>query len=140
MSVLNVALAKHFSKLADKLEPGTHQVRAKVVVEAEGTVTVGESVEYTPTVAVPLLPTLALVLEKAGFMRDHAAGLLVSAMTEALALEAQGEKAIKEKCRLVNEAMARVREITGALPKAQRAGPTKVDVRVNVAPAGWDVI
>lgn len=134
-NLLLVAVAKWADKQAKgiKLGPGQHSVAGTVTLDVSGTISKGQDVEFAPTVAIPLLPTLALVLEKAGFMREHAATLLVSAMTEALELENQGEQAIKDRCKLVDEAMTRVRAVVGSLPKKTRTGPTKVDVQVTVS-------
>ena len=114
-------------------EPGRHTVDATVTLKVTGEVVKGEDVPYTPTVDIPLLPTLALVMEKAGFQRERAKSLLVEAMTEALANGEKGAGAVAERVKDIEVAMAHVREVTAALPQKVRTGATKVNLSVEVA-------
>jgi hypothetical protein len=118
-----------------KATPGVHDIDTTITLRVKGTVKKGEDSDYTPTVDIPLLPTLALVMEKAGFMRELAKKLLVEAMTEALELSAKGEELVADRVKNIDEAMAHVREVTKALPKKTKSGATSVKVTVEeVAP------
>ena len=48
-----------------KATPGVHDIDTTITLRVKGTVKKGADSDYTPTVDIPLLPTLALVLEKA---------------------------------------------------------------------------
>lgn len=131
--LLRVALAKLLEKETKnvKLPVGVHTVDQTVVLKLKGEVTKGKDVQYTPTVDIPMLPTLALVLEKAGFQRERSKALLIEAMTEALALGEQGSEHVAERVKDIETAMGHVREVTGALPKKTKSGATKVEVELE---------
>jgi len=104
------------------LPPGEWSVNHRVVFNVAGTVRKGDPIEYTPTVDIPLLTTLALVLEKSGITRERSIDLLTEAMQEALALGQQGENHVASRVNDIQTAMARVREVTDALPKKVKNG------------------
>lgn len=131
-----IALAKSLAKqTADvKLAPGVYPVDEVLAVRVRGSVKKSPDTTYTPTADIPLLPTLALLLERAGFTRDNSKTVLVDCMTEALkAGDGNGGTVLAERLRDVEAAMASVREVTGALPKKTRAGATTVQVELEVA-------
>jgi len=132
-TLTKVVLAKLMEKETKgvALVPGVHNVDQTIVLKLSGTVTKLAPVEYTPTVDIPLLPTLALVLEKAGFQRERAKTLLVEAMTEALTIGDQGSEHVAERVKDIEVAMGHVREVTEALPKKTKQGATKVEVEVT---------
>lgn len=134
--VIKVTLAKYFSKkLKDNdivLNPGLHNVDTTISLKISGNINKLEDVDYTPTVDnVPLLPTLALVLEKSGFQRENIKRMLIAAMCEALELEEKGKEYIRDKCRDVEAAMQHVREITTALPKKVKSGATLLEINIQ---------
>jgi hypothetical protein len=98
----------------------------------QGVVTKGEDTEYTPTVDIPLIPTLALVLEKSGITRERSIALLTEAMQEALALGQQAHDAVCDRINDIETAIARVREVTDALPKKTRTGQTRVRGEIEI--------
>lgn len=128
-----VALAKLLEKDTKGvvIAPGVHNVDETVVIKLQGTITKGAPVNYTPTVDIPMLTTLALVLEKSGFQRERSKALLVEAMTEALALGEQGSEHVAERVKDIEAAMGHVREVTEALPKKTKQGATKVEVALT---------
>jgi poly(A) polymerase Pap1 len=132
-NLVKLAIAKSLEKATKefKAAQGTHNIDTTIMLRVKGTVTKGADTEYKPTVDIPLLPTLALVLEKAGFMREKAKELLIEAMTEALELSAKGEKFVEERVKNIEEAMEHVQEVTEALPKKKKSGSTKVEVTVE---------
>lgn len=131
--LLKVALAKLLEKDTKgvKLPVGVHTVDQTVVLKLKGQVTKAKDVPYTPTVDIPMLTTLALVLEKSGFQRERSKLLLVEAMTEALALGEKGSEHVAERVKDIETAMGHVREVTGALPKKTKSGATKVEVELE---------
>jgi len=133
--LLKLALAKRLTKDTKgvRLAPGVHNIDETFTVTVTGQVTKGADVNYTPTVDIPLIATLALVLEKSGFMRERSKVILIEAMTEALALGEQGEDFIAERTKDVDEAIQHVSDITSQLPKKTKQGATKVEIDLVIA-------
>lgn len=131
---MNDALLVAISKLIETptLAPGVHPVNGEVTFRVNGCVKKSEDTEYVPTVDIPLITSLALVLEKSGITRERSMTLLVEAMQEALALGNHGSDHIQERINDVQEAIARVREITNSLPKKTRTGRTTVDATLAI--------
>lgn len=124
------AIAKSIK--AAPLLPGRHEVKGKVTFQVDGVVIKGEDVDYTPTVDIPLLTTMALLLEKSGITREHSKKLLIESMQEAIVFGQQGAETVSERVRDIEAAMEQVREVTDALPKKTRTGATKVQATVKV--------
>lgn len=130
--VITVALAKALEKTAKpiKLPVGEHAINQTITLQVRGTVKKGEDHEYTPTVDIPLLSTMALLLEKSGFQRERSKELLIEAMQEALAENVEGNEVVAERVRDIEAAMVHVRQVTEALPKKNRSGITNVNVEI----------
>ncbi len=136
-----VAIKSAFEKKAkagNPLLPGDHPIDAIVTLRARGVVSKQADYEVAPTVEIPFKATLALVLEKSGFMRDKIMELLIAAMTEALNSEAHpdlltAEKVAQLETRMkdVDAAMEHVNATLAAMPKVRRSGST-VTKKVNV--------
>ena len=92
----------------------------------------GEDTLYTPTPELLTLSSLAILLEKSGFTRERSSQLLIESMKEAHELGKNPSEAINERINDVNAAIARVREITAAMPKKTRSGRTTVNATVEV--------
>ncbi len=119
------AAVKGLAKLAadSAIEPGTHPVDATISVRLQGVIDKGHPTEYTPTAEIPLLPTMALLLQKAGVTRDHARALLFEAAAEALAAGDDVAAAIGDRLRDAEDAIADVQKAARKLlPKKTRAG------------------
>lgn len=114
-----------------RLEAGSHMVDEFIHLHVKGEIKKSEDTEYTPTVDIPLLPTIALFLEKMGFVRDAAERMLVEAMTEAVNLSVSPTAEMQERMRDVESAMDRARRIVGELPRKVRQGQTRVNVEVE---------
>lgn len=114
------------------LTPGRHEVHGRVTFEVNGVIVKSNDSEYTPTVDIPLLATLALVLEKSGVTRENSKKLLIEAMQEAIVFGQSGSGAVSERVRDIETAMAEVRQVTAALPKKTRSGQTRVQAEVKV--------
>lgn len=131
--ITKLAIAKVLEKeiKSMRLLPGTHTVNEIIRISVQGEVKKGDDTEYTPTVEIPLLPTLALLLEKMGFIRGAAERMLTEAMVEAIQLNDSPTAAIEERMTHINEAMNRARSIVGSLPRRVRQGATKVNVTIE---------
>ena len=132
-NALIVALAKWFKTQAENvaLPVGVYPLDTDITLSVKGAVEKFEDQQYTPTVDIPLLPTLALVLEKAGFQRERAKDLLIEAMTDALNAQQEANTDIENRIKDVQTAMQHVRQVTQALPKKTRSGRTTVAVAVQ---------
>lgn len=119
--VTKLALSKLLTKLPD-IPVGKTEVDETVTLHIKCILNRGEDVEYTPTAEIPLKSTLALLLARMGFQREHAMNLLVGAMTDAINGETSAEKSVLENLVDIDAAMERVQKITAALPKKTRKG------------------
>lgn len=109
---------------------GTHNVSPFTLTVEGGTVTIGESVEYTPTVHLPLLDVLVIALHRAGFQRDGIMEVIERAALDALAEgDKVGEETKKSIAYVKGEVEALQGRLASNLPKATRSGPTKVAVK-----------
>lgn len=131
--LVKLAIAKQFEKATKGLAVGvgTHNIDETVTLHIKGTVKKLEDKMITPTVNIPLKATLALVLEKAGFMRERAKELLIEAMTEAMELEAKGDVFVASQVKDIDTAMEHVKDITSKLPKTPQSGATYVKVDIE---------
>ena len=114
-----------------QLPPGQYEVDHTVTLRLKGTYKVSNDVSYVPTVDIPMLPTLALLLEKAGIVGPAAERMLVEAMTEALNGGEQAHGAIAERLNDIARAEDRVRNLVGQLPRKVRKGPSRWDGEVT---------
>ena len=134
--VIQTALVKLLGKDLAVLTPGTTEINEVITLHVQGTLRRGEDSYYTPTVSIPLKATLALLLSRMGFQREKAGEILVQCMTEALALtddnKSKSSEIMEALLANVDDAMARVSQITGALPKQIRAGAVTVKGTVEV--------
>lgn len=131
--VTKIALMKGMEKLgkAVDIRPGHYNVDQVVTLRVRGTVDRGEDYEQTPTADIPLLATMALFLEKAGFQRELSKALLIDAMQEAMAGNIQGKETVEARLKDLDEAMIHVRQITDALPKKPCKGATRAKITVE---------
>ena len=90
--------------------------------------------KITPTVSIPLIPTIAFFWERLGVERDAAMSVLREAIAEAMRAKTDESPAIKSKMDDVAEAVTAVkRDLIEGLPKMRRAGRTDVsDLKVSV--------
>ena len=129
-----IALAKSVAKQIDglSLPVGTHKIDATVLCHLHGTVKKSPDSEYTPTVKVPWLTAMALLLERAGVTRAASIGLLGDVIGEAIRTGENAQGAVADRLRDIEAAMESVRQVTDSLPKQVRAGQTRVDVELTV--------
>jgi hypothetical protein len=123
LDTIKALLAKVWKDEEADLDPGLHGFNAEFVVRVCGTVEKYEDELVTPTVSVPLVPTLALFWEKAGLERDKAMSLLREAIAEAMTNGEKEDRNIKDRIDDVNAAIKAVRkDLLDRLPKMRRSG------------------
>lgn len=130
-NILKHAVIAGLKQGLNPVSPGEYDFDETVTLNVKGTVVKNEPGEYTPTADIPLLATMALFLEKAGFQRELAKRLLTEAMLEALDENIQASDYVAERVKDIEAAMVHVQDIVGKLPKRTRQGGTFVNVEVN---------
>jgi len=116
-------IAKKWKTETADLEPGRHFFDTEFVVRVQGSVEKHDDQLVTPTVSIPLIPTLALFWEKAGIARDEAMTMLREAIIEAMDKGVNENGHIKSRIDDVNTAIGAVRkELIDQLPKMSRSG------------------
>ena len=135
-STIKALVAKAWKNEDTDLAPGRHYFDDEFVVRISGSVEKHDDQLVSPTVSIPLVPTLALFWEKAGIARDEAMALLREAITEAMDSGVNEDHHIKRRIDDVNAAITAVRsELIDQLPKMKRAGRTVTkDLEVTVTP------
>ena len=129
---LSSALTKNAVDAAKKdLGPSSSTIVPAFTVTCDGgMVTIGDCVEYTPTVDLPLLDVLVIALHKAGFQRDGIMRLVTEAASDALK---KGSKVGSETKGTISFVKAEVEALQASLsanlPKKTRGGVTKVKVK-----------
>jgi hypothetical protein len=124
-TLATIAKAIKVSLACRRPEAGLHTVAESIAFDISGEVNVSEDSERTPTVSVPLLPTLALFLRYSGCTGPAAVAALERAMREAIEADAKGEDAVREVAD-IEAAEARVVAAMQALPKVPKKGAVTV--------------
>ena len=134
-ALTTIALAKALTKQAADMVVGAgdYVIDRVLTIKVQGTVKKLTDVQYTPTVDIPMLPTMALLLQRMGVQREKAKEILVEVMTEALNENVQASELMAERVRDIETAMQHVVDVTSSLPKKTRAGATKVDLTIEEA-------
>ena len=130
-------LAKKWKNESTEFEVGRHYIDEEIVVRVQGSVEKRADQLVSPTVSIPLIPTLALFWEKAGITRDHALNMLREAITEAMDDGVSEDANIQDRIGDVTTAITAIRkELIDKLPKMKRAGRLDLsDLEVEVVPA-----
>jgi len=111
-----------------------------------GKITKGEDVDYTPTAEIPILPVLAILIEKSGAVGINLANMVSDAMTEAILYgqdranvdgdrlpDLSSREAIEARLKDLEAVMEKVRKVTGDLPLKTKSGGTRCKVTVEEA-------
>jgi uncharacterized protein YdbL (DUF1318 family) len=110
--------------------PVTTQIAPFSVSCSGGTLSVGESVEYTPTVHLPLLDVLVIALHKAGFQRENIMAMVADAASDALRSGDRVGDTTKSDIDFVkSEVEALQAAFSINLPKKSRAGVMKISAK-----------
>jgi hypothetical protein len=105
------------------LEPGRYYCDELLTVRITGTVEKKTDEFASPTVSIPLIPTLALFWEKCGITRNYALRMLREAITEAMLDGVKDDAKIESHIKDVDAAIKAVRnDLINQLPKMRRAG------------------
>ena len=136
--MLEALLAKKWKNESANLKPGRRWIDEEIVVRVTGSVERRDDQLITPTVSIPMVTTLALLVEKMGVTREHALNLLRESLSEAMSKGIKEDASIKKRIDDVEAAITTVRqELIDQLPKMKRAGSLIVDdlqVEVEATP------
>lgn len=124
-TLATIAKAIKVSLACRRPEPGVHDVAEAITLSVAGTVSVSADSERTPTVSVPLLPTLALFMRYSGCTGPAAVAALERAMREAIETDTEAAPALREVAD-IEAAEARVIAAMQALPKVPKKGAVTV--------------
>jgi len=140
------ALDKQAKPIKGNLSPGIHIVDEIITVRVTGKITKGEDVDYTPTAEIPILPVLAILIEKSGAVGINLANMVSDAMTEAILYgkdrenldgerlpDMSSREAIEARLKDLETVMEKVRKVTGDLPLKTKSGGTRCKVTVEEA-------
>jgi hypothetical protein len=117
-------LAKAWKNEKLSLPPGTHHIdRTTVTFRISGTVEKKADQYVAPTVSIPWVAAIGLLLEKIGVSSDDAVESLREAIEEAMEQGTNTERNIQDRMGDVESAITMVREnLLEQLPKKRRAG------------------
>jgi hypothetical protein len=124
-----VALLK--SLKSPELKPGEYQVDDVVTLHIKGSITKDNEELYTPTVQVPQKLLMACLLERLGAIRECTMDVITQAMSDAIMLNESGSTHLGHFLKDYDDAMDRVQDVLGNLPKKTRSGKTKVKATVT---------
>ncbi len=116
-------IAKAWKDETIDLEPDRYFCDEVLTVRVTGTVEKKEDDFASPTVSIPLIPTLALFWEKCGITREHALRMLRESITQAMLDGVKEDANIQSHINDVDAAIKAVRtELINQLPKMRRSG------------------
>jgi hypothetical protein len=114
----------------DALTVGKHLINETLTLHLQGTITVGEDSEYTPTVSIPYKEAFALFVRYCGVTREAAIDAMVKAMKEALTTKDEAKELIAEIADL-EAAEELVQAGLEALPKQTKKGQVTAKVTIE---------
>ena len=137
-SILSKALASYFDKQKGEIAPGNHEIDKTITLKIKGTVKKSASSMVSPTVEIPLISTMALLLQRMECQRENAAKIIRECMIEAMLLK-NAKQAKPENSQMIAElikdaeaAMDFVKTaILDRLPKVPKNGATMVNVVIE---------
>lgn len=139
-----LALCKGVESWSDKaglkeldraMKPGQYAVSRRFVVEVRGALKRERDTEAIPTSAIPMIPAIALILEKSGITAEASKRMLRDALREAFTLGTDPGEKIRARMEEVGNAIEEVKEVVRSLPKVPRKGALKAILEVDVRPA-----
>ena len=120
---LKALLVKAWKNESLELTEGTHYFDDVLVVRLSGTVEKKADQMINSTVSIPLIPTMALLLEKCGINKDESISMLREAITEAMTERVKEDNHIQACIDDVQAAIKSVKtDLIAQLPKMHRAG------------------
>ena len=132
-STIKAIVGKLWKNEEFKLPVGTHLIQREFVVRIKGEVEKLDDQMISPTISIPLIPTLAFFWERCGLQRDEALSILRDAISDALEADVNENRNIKSKIDDVQVAMDAIRqELIEKLPKIPRSGKVNTkDLRIT---------
>jgi hypothetical protein len=128
--IIKTALAKAYTPV-NPLSPGKYQVKERITLEIEGTITKGADQTRTPTVDIPWKKVVAHLAEKLGCVGDAAINQLTDAIRDAMNNNKDKDAAIESRIKDIEAATKKVESFLGQLPPKTISGRTTVDVTVT---------
>lgn len=130
-----VALEKMLDKMtkgSPALPPGTYIVKDQLVIELDCVINKDNDEKYIPTISIPLKTVLALMLQKAGAIRDHIANLMKECMVQAVTGGASLKELLQSETEEVEKYMDEVNTICASGGTSTRTGKTFVKGSISV--------
>lgn len=129
-------LAKAWKNESVDLDPGRHHFDEEFFLRISGSVEKHEDQLVASTVSIPLITTLALVLDKCGVTRDATVAILRDAIAEAMTNGVNEDAHIKDRINDVEKSIKSVKEeLIAKLPKMKRSGRINTkDLKVTLTP------
>ena len=125
---LKALLVKAWKKESLELNEGRHYFDDVLVVRLSGSVEKHADQMINSTISIPLIPTMALLLEKCGVNKEQSLKLLREAISEAMTENVKEDTHIQKCIDDVQAAIKSVKnDLIAQLPKMHRSG--KVDCR-----------
>jgi hypothetical protein len=136
--IQKLALEK-LSVKADRTQitSGTHTVQP-FTIEVRGALTVSADETYTPTVDIPLIPTVALALKKMGVQRAHFLKVMREAVNEVVLADRNMRSALIAQSGLEEFEAEFRQKVLAELPNKTRNG--KVSSALTVTPVTTGLI
>lgn len=114
----------------ESIAPGRYPLQP-FTVQVSGELLVSEDEPFTPTVNIPLIPTVALALKKMGVQREHFLKVMREAVTEVLLQDTEMRQQLITQSGLAEFEDDFRRQVLANLPKKTRAGKVNVDLTVR---------
>jgi len=109
------------------LAEGTHEV--DFTVRVQGAISVGIAYDTAPTVSIPLLEALALMLHYCGITREHAKTMLTRILRESLEINGTASGALTAALPWVTAMVETIKaDIIAELPRQPRKGVVRTNV------------
>ena len=116
-------LAKAWKDTPVQLSPGRHSIDEVLLVRVKGEVLQREDQLATPTVSIPLIPTLAFLLQRMGKNRAKSLVTLAAAISDAMRSGTNVSECIEDETREVEAMIDGIRQgLLEQLPKQARRG------------------
>lgn len=120
-----------------QVRPGTHQVQP-FTVTVGGTLNVSPDEVYTPTVDIPLIPTVALALKKMGIQREHFLRVMSESVNEVVLADREMRATLVAQAGLDDFETEFRQKVLAQLPNKTRNGKVSADLRIT--PVGTGLI
>lgn len=134
VAIAKVVKAAALTAARNELEPGRDQP-VDVTIRVFGTINVGEDGNRIPTVNIPIIAAMSLMLHDAGITGPHAVAAIMRAMRRAIENDEKATTILDGMRENMDEAERKVRAALAALPAVSVKGTvtTKLEIETVVA-------